>query len=549
MVTKIKTHLNSLFLQFPPLMWLKLRLKYRLRLKNTLQRQLRFVHNDTSEKQAVKYRKILLIQNETQHYQMYQMFILCKALEMRGCEIKILVCNSYFDGCETKNAQNYKMKDPCLNCRFNLTYVLPAFELPLVEPADFISPAERKELREKAVLISQIYPSQYTYKDIDIIPMTNDSVERFFFGDVTSNEALLAEVRKNHLTTSMMGIEIAERLHEQYHPDIVLNTMYVYSVAEPYYRYFKKNGVQLTTITITPADYYGIMINMMDLYKGQSRFSRYVRFRGNGKLDDNELKALKDLVNARFRGETDMFNGFGYFGGNENIRERITIDENKRNIFLFSNVLWDIGELGVLFPGIAEWVLQTIEMIKDKDNIHLYIKPHPGEKYDSLSSLKGIEDIIREKYPEMPENVTIIRPELKIKPYDFFQYIDLGVVFYGTLGLEMLLHDIPVLLAANPPYSGMGVAYEPKTLEEYKKILLGEVEHMKPDKDLIQLFAYFYFLRSTIPWNLTKQAYDDCRFEGFMFNSLDDITPGKNKYLDHICNCILNPQNTVIEGW
>jgi hypothetical protein len=291
------------------------------------------------------------------------------------------------------------------------------------------------------------------------------------------------------------------------------------------------------------------MINMMDLYKGQSRFSRYVRFRGNGKLDKNERKALEDLVDARFRGETDMFKGFGYFGGNENIREIITIDKNKRNIFLFSNVLWDIGELGVLFPGIAEWVLQTIEMIKDHDNVHLYIKPHPGEKYDSLSSLKGIEDIIREKYPEMPENVTIIRPELKIKPYDLFQYIDLGVVFYGTLGLEMLLHDIPVMLAANPPYSSMGIAYEPQTVEEYRKILLGEVEQMKPDKDLIQLFAYFYFLRATIPWNLTKQAYDDCRFDGFTFASLEDILPGKNKYLDHICNCILNPQNTVIEGW
>ncbi len=549
MIKSVKTFLISILLRFPSLMWLRLWLKYNFKLKGKLQKQLQFASPQSNGKATAKLKKILLIQNETQHYQMYQMFVLCKALEMRGGEIKIIVCNSYLDGCETKNVRSYKMKDPCLNCRFNLKHVLPSFGLNLVEPADFISPDEREELRGKAASISQNYPSQHRYKDIDIIPMTNASVERFFFGSVTSDEALLAEVRKNHLTTSMMGIEIAERLYETYQPDIVMNSMYVYSVAEPYYRFFKKNGVQLTTISITPVDYYGIMVNMMDLYEDQSRFSRYVQFRGNNKLDDKERKTLKELVDARFKGETDMFKGFGYFGRNENIRDIISIDENKRNIFLFSNVLWDIGELGVLFPGIAEWVIETIEMIKDKDNIHLYIKPHPGEKYDSFSSLKGIEDIIREKYPKMPENVTIIRPELKIKPYDLFQYIDLGVVFYGTLGLEMLLQGIPVLVAAQPPYSGMGLAYEPQTIMEYRKILLGEAEPMNADKEMIELFAYFYFLKTSIPWNLTKQAYDDSRFDGFSFNSLDDLAPGKNKYLDHVCNCILNPENTVIEGW
>ena len=51
-----------------------------------------------------------------------------------------------------------------------------------------------------------------------------------------------------------------------------------------------------------------------------------------------------------------------------------------------------------------------------------------------------------------------------------------------------------------------------------------------------------------IPFNLTKQVYAD-NFDGFMIKSLDDLILGKNKYLDHLCNCILDSKNTIIEGW
>ena len=55
---------------------------------------------------------------ETNHYQYYQLLILCKSLELRGCKIKLLLCDSFLPGCEIKNVVNDN-KNPCLECNFN----------------------------------------------------------------------------------------------------------------------------------------------------------------------------------------------------------------------------------------------------------------------------------------------------------------------------------------------------------------------------------------------------------------------------------------------
>lgn len=552
MITQLKAFLNRIILGFPALVWLKLKLKFYLGPRRKIKKQLRCTGNRNIRKPSdVRPKRILIPLIETQHYQIYQMFILAKALQLRGMEVKILLCGSRLDGCETKSVRTANIKDPCLRCRFHYRHLVPLFDVPIVLLSDLITHEEVQSLREIAATVTADYPAHYEYKGIDIIPMTDGSVTRYYYGAVPSNPEQLETVRREHLTSSMMGIDASERIEKQFSPDIILNNMFVYSVTEPYARYFgNKVGKELFAIAITPADYHSIIINMMDPYKSTERFLRYLEFRGNGILTDPERDALGRLLDLRYNGDITMFKENGYFNKGQNVNDLLSIDKKKKNIFLFSNVYWDLGmsESGRIFSDIILWVLQTIEILKDQDDIHLYIKPHPAERFDSASSLKGIEDCIREALRQLPKNVTIISPELKITTYDLFPYIDLGIVYNSTLGLEMLLKNIPVVLTGDAPYGRLGLAHEPRTLEEYEKMLVGDIEPIIPDKNKVELFAYFYFIKHYIPWNLTERAYDD-RFKGYAFESLDDILPGKNKYLDHICSCILDSQNTVIESW
>lgn len=532
----------------PQLMWIKKKVDFEKNLKSKLKKQLEFKRNITLPPNLSS-KKILIPLIETSHYQFFQILAVAKALQLRGADVKILLCGSLLDGCEIKNSRT-QSKDPCLNCRFNAKEVVPFFQLDTLYLADFISTSEVKSLRTSALRIANSYPEKYLYDEIDLIPIVTDSVTRFFYGKLPDDTRKLMLARVQHLTSVLISCEVAKKINKSFCPEIIFNNMNVYTAWEPYYRYFQKEQKSLFVCSINPFNYHTITLNSMELYMSDNRYVKFKKNRGSSFLMNQEKDELIKFFNNRISLKADNFKNWNCFQDNQDIDAKLAVDPNKRSLFLFSNIYWDIGlsETGKLFSNVIEWVLKTIDLVKDDDTCHLYIKTHPGEKYDSTPSSKGIDDFIYEKYPVLPKNVTLILPEYKISPYQLFSHIDLGIVFNGTIGLEMLLHNIPVVVTGLSPYGGIGLVHEPESLEEYKNILLGKVLPLEPSIDEVNLFAYFYFIKSLIPWTLTKRAYSD-NFKGFTFDSLDDIMPGKDKYLDHICNCILEPENTIIEGW
>ena len=310
------------------------------------------------------------------------------------------------------------------------------------------------------------------------------------------------------------------------------------------------HGNRYRLISMSQFNFHSVIVDQPDLFLSANRFKKYLGIRPES-LSETEHEELSQYMQKRYSGKVDIFKQLSFFSdGDDEAISKLKIDSSKRNIFLFSNIYWDIGlsDYGGLFPDVITWVLNTIDILRDKNNVHLYIKPHPGEIFDSAKSLKGIKQIIQEKYPELPANISIIDPELKIKTYDLFRYIDLGVIFTGTLGLEMMLSGISVIATGQTPYKDLDLAIDPNNVKEYEDALLGNIRTRNIDQVLLNKFTYFYFLKTLIPWKLTKQAYSD-NFKGYSFDSLDDLMPGKDKYLDHICNCILDPENTIIESW
>lgn len=267
------------------------------------------------------------------------------------------------------------------------------------------------------------------------------------------------------------------------------------------------------------------------------------------RLSNAEKEELAEHMGRRYSGTSQIFRDSRMFEASPAV-DCLEIDRDKRNVFLFSNIYWDVGmtERKSLYDGVIPWVLDSIESFAHDSRGHLYIKPHPAEVYDSSTSLKGIESFIRDRFPHLPENVSIIAPELRINTYDLFPLINLGVVFNGTLGLEMLLHDIPVVVTGLAPYGHLDGLSRPTTVEEYRNVLTGRTEPSRPSLNEVELFAYFYFVKMHIPWTLTERAFAD-DFRGFAFDSLEALEPGRDPYLDHLCSCILDPEHTVIEGW
>tara|TARA_Y100001934_G_C12377803_1_gene790286 strand:- start:6 stop:1697 length:1692 start_codon:yes stop_codon:yes gene_type:complete len=529
---------------------LRRHLEFKTRLSKRLKRQLSFSKGRiTATPFAGK--RILVPIIETSHYQHHHILAIAKALQLRGAEVKVLICGEVLDGCEIKSVHKEGDPDPCWSCRFHAQHATPLYGLETVTLADFVSASERAQIQEAAS--EQVSRGKSIQRHgIHLDQAVQDSVVRFYYGAVPAEAGQVTKVRRAHTMSALLTAEVAHQIDQQWHPDFVFSNMPCYSAWEAFYKYYRDHGERFRIFQLAQFNFRSIKFNLFELFGNPKRFSRYLQSRSETALTHSEKADLSQFMAERHSGQADIFQVLGFFKSNHQLpqNEQLHFDKEKRNIFLFSNIYWDVGvsELADLYSGVISWVLATIELLKNKPNVHLYIKPHPGEVFDSAPSLKSVSQFVREKYSKLPENVTIIEPELKIKTYDLFPHIDLGVIFTGTLGLEMMMAGIPVVSTGATTHYGLGFAAEPKTEAEYLALLLGEKEMPTYRKEDLELFAYFYFIRTCIPWKLTKKAYGDC-FDGFSFESLDDLLPGKDPQLDHLCNCIVDLENTVAEAW
>ena len=190
----------------------------------------------------------------------------------------------------------------------------------------------------------------------------------------------------------------------------------------------------------------------------------------------------------------------------------------------------------VAFEDVYKWVSHTIELFKDKPKLQLIIKIHPAEAATGRSE-KTMLDYINEKYVKLPGNIRTIPPKTDISPYSLFPLIDVGIVCNGTIGLEMALNNIPVVVTGKVHYYNKGFTYDVSTEEEYSKTLMNDISPLENQQILAKIYAYFYFIKSFIPKDF--MYYKNFLDLGWNIKSFDDFAEGKDKHLDHICNYIL----------
>jgi hypothetical protein len=430
--------------------------------------------------------------------------------------------------------------------------ILPLFGLDILFLSDLLTEIDISKLDEMGKSLKDSNNSILIMDNIELSQCINDSVTRYYYGAVPLNETIVNKVRVAHTSTALMSLEAAKSLDKDWTPEIVLAGMYCYSAWEPIFKYYRQNKDRFRSISISQFNFNAVQIDSFSLYESTERFQKYLESRESYVLSAQESTLLQDFMAERFKGNAKIFKSLQFFNDStdDKLSQRVVIDQSKRNIFLFSNIYWDVGlaDCSGLYKDVITWVLDTIELISNESSIHLYIKTHPGEVFDTSSSLKGVSQFIKEKHPILPENVTIIEPEWKINTYELFRFIDVGVIFNGTLGLEMMFAGIPVISTGKTTHQGLGFSMEPTSIEDYREALVGATSPPDINRQKLELFAYFYFVRTMIPWTLTKQAYAD-NFDGFLNNSLEDLKPGNDPFLDHLCNCILDPANTIIEAW
>jgi hypothetical protein len=231
----------------------------------------------------------------------------------------------------------------------------------------------------------------------------------------------------------------------------------------------------------------------------------------NHKLTPGELEETRVLLSSRRNATTyaDFTRKWQRIPaeGQNAIKLKLGLNDDPV-ILLATNVLGDSLTLGrnTFTKSMSEWIIRTIQYFMERPEVQLIIRIHPGE---ALVKHGTILDLIRKTLPELPPHIKLIEPLDEVNTYDLMDVADLGLVYTTTVGLEMALRGIPVVVAGKTHYRNRGFTHDPNTWVEYFKLLNRLLDNIKANRltdeqvNLAWKYTYLFFFRYQLPFPWT----------------------------------------------
>lgn len=141
-------------------------------------------------------------------------------------------------------------------------------------------------------------------------------------------------------------------------------------------------------------------------------------------------KIVEKYFEDRIKGSVvDLEN---YFRGEKYLFEVNKNDGYKYHIVIFPNIIWDgnLIDKHIVFDGYLDWLISTINYLKNRKDIKLFIKAHLGELVYCKKTDKIVDLIKRHINIFEFKNLILIPPEKKVDTYAFLKSgIDLVLVY------------------------------------------------------------------------------------------------------------------------
>jgi len=200
--------------------------------------------------------------------------------------------------------------------------------------------------------------------------------------------------------------------------------------------------------------------------------------------------------------------------GAREVREKLGLD-GRPVALLATNVLGDSLTLGRqrISATMAEWIVGTLAYYTRHPEAQLVVRVHPGEL---LTHGTSMVEVINAKFPRLPENIHIILPGDKTNTYDLVEIADFGLVYTTTVGMEMAMAGLPVIVAGKTHYAGKGFTLDPESWEAFEdllsRVLADPAAYRLSPRQVEQawLYAYLFFFEFSLPfpWHLLWLADD-----------------------------------------
>lgn len=167
----------------------------------------------------------------------------------------------------------------------------------------------------------------------------------------------------------------------------------------------------------------------------------------------------------------------------------------KRIFVLFGHLFYDtpLQDESPAFNGMCEWIVQTIEHFRGKEDL-LLIKPHPSEDRKDLPKKIPNETFVSFlSNKELYENIILLNPRL-FTVKDLAPFMSCGLIWRSSVAMELTFLGIPCIIGGRPYYNILDLNFA-KDREHYFYMIDHSNELEINDKHKTDVTRYLYSLK------------------------------------------------------
>ncbi|MFA5074964.1 MAG: hypothetical protein WC436_02565 [Candidatus Babeliales bacterium] len=475
------------------------------------------------------------------------------ALKLRGYDTHFIICDEIDQACIQRevNKQN-SWENYCKNCINSMKLIAKRYDVNYSQASEFIDINKMQKFRNVIEHLNVEQIERYKFLDINVGELALSSFIRYKQG----YPVLLSEFTKDdeyvyrkYLYSAIINTYIADVIIKKYNPISILTShgMYVDYAPSMFVGFKNKiNAFCWSSGFSEMTHYFSIPESEFNLFP-----RRITEFEWEKRKKDLLTQKEDELLNKFFIDryvdkKTLDTASFEICQDTDSLKKRIGINNDNPIVCFFSHLNWDACTDFdyMIFKNPYDWIIESINKIKDIKNVNWLIKIHPIETINNYGTL----DEIRKRIKDIPENIIIINSDIKINSYSLYNLINCGITIFGTVGVELPCLGKHIITLGKSHFSDKGFSLDMKSKEQYFDCL-ENIKNIKPlTQEQIKLarqYAYSYFIQRQIPLNIINKKQG--HWGDIDIDRLDELLPGKDPVLDKLCESIISGKDVILD--
>lgn len=384
--------------------------------------------------------------------------------------------------------------------------------------------SQRPEVKQDMSLISSDLDTILSYKKdgINLGEIVKGTMFRYYKSLKFEDDA--TEIAKKFLYTALSNYYEIKTRCEKTEYNQILFSHGIYVTWEPIAKYCKKNKISFVAYDRAKTKN-SININWNQVAPDWSFDSAWNRY-SDRLLSSEEEGQVHVYLKDRELQANDVY-AYNFSERSNNIaklKNQLGISQKAKVLTLFTNVIWDAANVSrdIAFENPLECIAQTINTYKDRKDVHIVIRTHPAEKIigteERYSEL--VKNLLNKK---VPNNVTIIEPEMAINSFSVIDLSDIGIVNTSTVGLEFALLGKPVILISETHYRNKGFTYDVNSRKQYLNTLEKLLDKIELMPNQIELARKYFFMMMFKYQHFLPMNYTNGIFQNYKYSNIEKI--------------------------